>query len=85
MNRLSIGDIQKNISLLTKQNEAFVIVDKRRNKEVAIVYPSKKHSFISSLAGKYKNRVQKNSSSDLEKAKEIGMYEAMKEKYGLST
>ena len=61
MNSLSIGDIQKNISLLTKQQDIFAIIDKRKNKRVAIVYPIKKSSIISSLAGKYKNRVkQKN-------------------------
>ena len=83
MNSLSIGDIQKNISLLTKQQDIFAIVDKRKNKRVAIVYPIKENSIISSLAGKYKNRV-KQKNVDLQEAKEIAMYEAMREKYGLS-
>ena len=83
MNSLSIGDIQKNISLLTKQQDIFAIVDKRKNKRVAIVYTIKENSIISSLAGKYKNRI-KQKNVDLQEAKEIAMYEAMKEKYGLS-
>ena len=81
MLRISISEIQKNISLLTKLTEVFTIVDKRRNRNVAIVYPIKKHSIISSLAGKYKNRVEK--SNDLGHAKEVAMREAMSEKYGL--
>ena len=82
MYTISIGDIQKNISLLTKLTEAFTIVDKRKNQSVAIVYPIKKHSIIDSLAGKYKNRVQ--SVADLEIAKEEAMKQVMSEKYGLS-
>lgn len=82
MYSISIGDIQKNISLLTKLTEAFTIVDKRKNKSVAIVYPIKKHSIIDTLAGKYKNRVKKV--DNLEIAKEEAMREAMSEKYGLS-
>jgi len=83
MNSLSIGDIQKNISLLTKQQEVFAIIDKRKNKRVAIVYPIQKNSIISTMAGKYKNRV-KQKNVDLQEAKEIAMYETMREKYGLS-
>jgi len=83
MYRISIGEIQKNISLLTKLTEAFTIVDKRKNQNVAIVYPIKKHSIIESLSGKYKNRVSKV--DDLEMAKEEAMKQAMEEKYGLSS
>ena len=83
MNSLSIGDIQKNISLLTKQQEPFAIIDKRKNIRVAIVYPTQKSSIVKKIAGKYKNRV-KQKNIDLQEAKEIAMYEAMREKYGLS-
>jgi len=82
MYSISIGEIQKNISLLTKLTEAFTIVDKRKNQSVAIVYPIKKHSIIDSLAGKYRNRVQRV--DDLEMVKEEAMKQAMSEKYGLS-
>lgn len=83
MYTISIGEIQKNISILTKLNEAFTIVDKRKNQDVAVVYPIKKHSIIESLSGKYKNRVTKV--DDLEKAKEEAMRLTMEEKYGLSS
>ncbi|HIP12808.1 MAG TPA: hypothetical protein EYG73_08840 [Arcobacter sp.] len=82
MYTISIGDIQKNISLLTKLTEAFTIVDKRKNQNVAIVYPIKKYSIIETLAGKYRNRVERV--DDLEMAKEEAMRQMMSEKYGLS-
>jgi len=79
---LSIGDIQKNTSLLTKQQEPFAIVDKRKNIRVAVVYPIKNNSIIKTMAGKYKNRVK--AVKNLEEAKEQAMLQAMREKYGLS-
>ena len=82
MYSISIGEIQKNITLITKLTEAITIVDKRKNQEVAIVYPIKKHSIIASLAGKYKDKVEKV--DDLEMAKEEAMKQAMSEKYDLS-
>ena len=82
MQSISIGELQKNISLLTQLTDVFTIIDKRKNKRVAIVYPIKKHSVIGSMAGKYRDRVTK--CDDLEHAKEMAMMEAMGEKYGLS-
>lgn len=82
MNSISIGELQKNISLLTQLTDVFTIVDKRKKQSVAIVYPIQKHSVIGSMAGKYKDRVTK--CDDLENAKEIAMIEAMGDKYGLS-
>jgi len=82
MYSISIGEIQKNISLLTKLTEAFTIVDKRKNQSVAIVYPIKKYSIVESMAGKYRNRVARV--DDLEMAKEEAMKQMMSEKYGLS-
>lgn len=81
MYSISIGEIQKNITLITKLTEAITIVDKRKNKDVAVVYPVKKHSIIPSLAGKYKDQVEKV--DDLEMAKEEAMKQAMSEKYDL--
>ena len=82
MYSISIGELQKNISLLTQLTEAFTIVDKRKNKSVATVYPIKKNSIVSLMAGKYRNRVQRV--DNLEEAKEIAMSRALGEKYGLS-
>lgn len=83
MYTLSIGEIQKNISLLTQLTDILTIVDKRKNQQVAIVYPIKKHSIIASMAGKYRDRVQ--SIDDLERAKEEAMREVLGAKYGLSS
>ena len=82
MQSISIGEIQKNISLLTKLTDTFAIIDKRKNQRVAIVYPIKKESIIGSMAGKYRSRV--TPCDNLEKAKVSAMREAMEEKYGLS-
>jgi hypothetical protein len=79
---MGIGQIQKNISILTTLTEAIRIIDKRRNKTVALIYPATSASSILTLSGKYKNRVE--SVLDLESAKESAMMSAMEEKYGLS-
>jgi len=83
MYSISIGEIQKNISLLTQLTEVFAIIDRRKNKQVAIVYPTKTHSIVSSMAGKYRHRVN-NRVDDLEIAKQKAMSEVLGEKYGLS-
>ncbi len=82
MDTISIGEIQKNISLLTKLTDAMTIVDKRKNKDVAIVYPINEHSIISSLSGKYKNRVKKVENLDVAKLEAMEL--AMREKYDIS-
>jgi hypothetical protein len=82
MYSISIGEIQKNISLLTQLTEVFAIIDRRKNRQVAIVYPIKTHSIVSSMAGKYRDRVDRV--DDLEIAKQKAMSEALGEKYGLS-
>jgi len=83
MYSISIGEIQKNISLLTQLTEVFAIIDRRKNRQVAIVYPIKTHSIVSSMAGKYRDRVN-NRVDDLEIAKQKAMSEVLGEKYGLS-
>ena len=82
MQKVSIGDLQKNISLLTKIDDSLTIVDKRKNRAVAIVYPIEQNSVAKNLAGKYKNRVNKTTKS-LQEIKEQALTEAFGEKYGL--
>lgn len=77
---LSIGDVQKNISILSNLKEAVRVIDKRRRKVVAIVYPVKESNIVSKLAGKYRSRIKKG--VDLEKAKQEAMTIVMREKYG---
>ncbi len=86
MQTIGISEIQKNISLLTKLKEAITIVDKRKNREVAIIYPLsgiREGSVVGSMANKYSNKSTVQI-EDLEKAKEEAMMMAMREKYGLS-
>lgn len=82
MYTISIGELQKNISFLTQFTEVFTIVDKRKNRSVAVVYPITTYSVVALMAGKYKNRV--TPTDDLSVAKNRAMMEAMGEKYGLS-
>lgn len=81
---IGIGEIQKNISIFANLTEAIKIVDKRKKVSLAIVYPIKKQSKISNLAGKYSDRVEKTILT-LEQIKKQSMTQAMEEKYGLST
>ncbi len=85
MQTIGIGELQKNMGILTHLTEALTIVDKRKNKKVAVVYPIEdlQGSVVDKLAGslgKYTNI----KIDDLDKAKEEAMMEAMKEKYGFS-
>lgn len=83
MESVSIGELQKNISLLTQLTEVINIVDKRKNKTVATVYPTQKSSIVASMAGKYRDRVVPV--DDLSRARSSAMLDAMGEKYGLSS
>ena len=82
MQSVSIGEIQKNISLITKLKESISVVDKRKNKIVAIITPAYETSVVDSLAGKYAYLAK--TVENLDEAKEAAMVEAMREKYGLS-
>jgi len=80
MKTISTEDIQKNTSIFNNLTEAIEIIDKRKKKTVAVIYPVQKNSIVARLAGKYRN---KNSvPADLTLAKETAMAEAMKERYG---
>lgn len=82
MKTIGIGDIQKNTSIFNNLTEAIEIIDKRKKKVVAVVYPVKKEHIVHKLAGKYKDRILKSSSADMRLIKEAAMTEAMEEKYG---
>ena len=81
---IGMGEIQKNISIFTKLDDTMQIVDKRKNKILAYVYPAKtQNSIIKKLAGKYKNKAKKTKLS-IDEIKQIAYKEAMREKYALS-
>ncbi len=85
MRTIGIGELQKNMGILTHLTETLTIVDKRKNKEVAVVYPieNSKPNIIDELAGSL-NQYTNIKIDNLEQAKEDAMMEAMKEKYGFS-
>ncbi len=87
MQSIGIGDIQKNTAIFTTLTETLEIVDKRRKRTVAIVYPVTKTSIVSKLAGKYQKQVSALApltTEELNKAKEQVMLETMEEKYGFT-
>jgi len=79
---IGIGEIQKNIAILNSLNEAVKVIDKRRKKTVALIYPYKQTPSIMLLGGKYQQDVAPI--VDLEKAKEEAMVSYLREKYALS-
>ena len=79
---VGIGEIQKNTSIFNNIKEAFEVVDKRKNKKLATVYPYHNSSVIEKLAGKYKNRIA--TTDDFNEIKRNAYEEAMREKYGLT-
>jgi len=81
---IGIGEIQKNTSVFTNITETIQIIDKRKKRVVAMVYPVKQQSVIKKLSGKYKDRIQKSDMS-LKEIKEFSMTKALREKYGLSS
>ena len=85
MQTIGIGELQKNMGILTHLTEALTIVDKRKNKEVAVVYPidNNKPDIVEELAGSL-SQFTTVKIDNLEQAKEDAMMEAMKEKYGFT-
>ncbi|MBN2894430.1 MAG: hypothetical protein JXK05_00865 [Campylobacterales bacterium] len=79
MMQVGIGEIQKNIAMLTSLDQALQIIDKRKKECVAVVYPTKEHSIVAKLAGKYRDQIR---SDKLEEAKAEAMNLAMEEKFG---
>ena len=84
MLNVGIAEIQKNSSIFSNLTETMQIIDKRKKKILAIVYPVQNVSVIDTLAGKYRNRIKKRE-DDLNLIKEKAMKIAMEEKYGLSS
>ncbi len=87
MQTISIGELQKNVGILSNLTDTLVIRDKRKNKNIAVAYPADKElerDVVDSLSEKYRRRARERGIviEDLDKAKEEALVEAMKEKYG---
>jgi hypothetical protein len=86
MQTISIGELQKNVGILTRLTETLTIVDKRRNRNIAVVYPiehPEDKDVVSQLVGSLSQYVPQPI-GDLKKIKEEAMMLAMKEKYGFT-
>ena len=81
---VGVGEIQKNSAIFSNLTEVMQIVDKRKKKILAMVYPIQNQSVVDSLAGKYKDKIQ-TTDFNLKDIKESAMLSAMEEKYGLSS
>jgi len=89
MQTIGIGELQKNMGILTHLTEALTIVDKRKNKEIAVIYPVD-NSYETNTIEKMSKRLQERAIKrgivieDLDKAKEESIMKAMEEKYGFT-
>ena len=84
MRTIGIGELQKNMGILTHLTEALTIVDKRKNKEIAVIYPVEQNtmSILDTLAGKYSKYAQsKKSDKSFKEIRDEAMMQAMKDKY----
>ncbi len=88
MQTIGIGELQKNMGILTHLTEALTIIDKRKNREIAVIHPinHNRGNVVEEMSRKFQRRAQKRGIviEDLEKAKEYAMMQAMKEKYGFT-
>jgi len=80
---ISIGELQKNISIIKKAKEPIIVIDKRTGQKIAKITPLKEENDLDLLnrLNSFEKRVDKPyKREDFEK-----MYtEHLKEKYGLS-
>jgi len=89
MQTIGIGELQRNMGILTRLTEPLTIVDKRKNKTVAIVTPpvgSHENNIIERMSRQLQEKSRRRGIviEDLEKAKEEAMAMAMREKYGFT-
>jgi hypothetical protein len=88
MQTIGIGELQKNMGILTHLDEALKIVDKRKNKDIAIVYPlqSTKDNPVELMSNKFRQRAKVRGIvvEDLKKAKQEAYEMELVQKYGLS-
>lgn len=57
MRAVSIGEIQKNISILTNLTEAIEVIDGRKKERIATITPVRQTVSVRELGAKYKNRI----------------------------
>ena len=87
MQTIGIGELQRNMGILTRLTEPMTIVDKRKNREIAVVYPieERQPDIVAKMAGVF-HEYAKNVDPDksFREIREEAMAAAMKEKYGFT-
>ncbi len=82
---ISIGELQRNISILKKLKEPLIVVDKRTNKEIARIEPIKKEDDMKILDEIINNSIKSDIYvEDIDEAFDKVFTEYVKEKYGNS-
>lgn len=80
MLEFSVGELQKKPSIFANMSESFKVVDRRKNIDLAIVYPLHvKLNIVSKLGGSLSKYAKNITAKDIEKSK-IAHYE---EKYNV--
>ena len=80
-----LAEIQKNIGLLANLTEPLQVVDKRRKRIIATIYPTLKSNQSQRLAGKYRDQIPEHlKGMSFAEERETAMLIAMKEKYGFA-
>ena len=87
MQTISIGELQKNVGMLSSLTDTLVVRDKRKNKNVAIINPIHDMdvlpNVVDKLAGKFSKYAHNvDNAKSFKEIKEEAMMMAMKEKYG---
>lgn len=80
---MGIGELQKRIAILTRLRESVQVVDRRRRKPVAMIYPYRQGAGVRRLAGKYRDRIEGRHKDWIE-MREAALTAAWDRKYGLS-
>jgi hypothetical protein len=88
MQTIGIGELQKNVGMLAHLKEALTVVDKRKNKKVAVIYPIDydHDDVVEEMAQTFRQRARQRGIviEDLERAKSEAMHEALGERYGFA-
>jgi hypothetical protein len=88
MQTIGIGELQKNVGILAHLNEALTVVDKRKNKKIAVIYPidQTRDDIVETMAQAFRQRARKRGIviEDLDRAKTEAMQEALGERYGFA-
>ena len=80
---ITISELQKKISIFKKLKTPIRIIDKKKNKVVATIFPNfNQNSIVDKIAGIFENYSKNVKIKDLKKIEQIAYEEELREKYG---